>query len=125
MPLSVDAYGVLEALSREMGLELVAVLHPDADPSYARSIAAERGIPPSALRVLGGIDLAFRGMTRHAPSFQVFARGRLAGPVLPGYKDREALRLAIERALAGGYGAGAAQAERSAFFLSASPFQRF
>jgi hypothetical protein len=125
MPLSVDAYGILEALTREMGLRLVAVLHPDADLAYARSIAAERGLPSGALRLLGGIELAFRGMTRHAPSFQVFAEGRLAGPVLPGYKDRATLRLAIERALHGAYGADAAQAERRTLFLEESPVQRF
>jgi hypothetical protein len=99
MPLSVDAYGVLEALTREMDLDFVAVLHPDADPSYARSVAVERGIPASALRPLGGIELAFRGITTHAPSLQVFAAGRLAGPIVRGYRDGPALRAAIERAL--------------------------
>jgi hypothetical protein len=103
MPLSIDAYGHVEALSREMGLDFIAMLHPEADPSYARSVALTRGIPSSALRPLGGIELAFRGMTTHAPSFQVFAAGRLKGPVVPGYRDRAALRLAIERALGGGY----------------------
>jgi hypothetical protein len=99
MPLSVDAYEALEALTREMSLDFIAVLHPDADPSYAQSVALERGIPSSALRPLGGIELAFRGITRHAPSLQVFAAGRLAGAVVPGYRDRASLRAAIERAL--------------------------
>ncbi len=99
MPLSVDAFGLLEALTGEMGISLVAILHPGADPSYARSVALERGMRPSALRPLGGIELAFRGMTTHAPSILVFARGRFAGPVLPGYRDRAGFKVAIERAL--------------------------
>ncbi len=99
MPLSVDAYGVLETLTLEMGIALVPILDPSADPAYAGAVAHERGIPSSALRPLSGIELAFRGMTTHAPSLQVFARGRLVGPVVPGYRDREGFRLAIERAL--------------------------
>jgi hypothetical protein len=99
MPLSVDAFDVLEALTRELGIDLVAILDPASDPSYAREVARERGIPSESLRPLGGIELAFRGMTTHAPSVQVFAGGRLAGPVVPGYRDRPGYRLSIERAL--------------------------
>jgi hypothetical protein len=35
MPLSVDAYDVLLALTRETGIDLVAILDPASDPSYA------------------------------------------------------------------------------------------
>jgi hypothetical protein len=99
MPLSVDAYEVLKALTREMGIDLVAILDPDSDSSYALEVARERGMPAETLRPLGGIELAFRGMTTHAPSIQVFSGGRLAGPVVPGYRDREGFRLTIERVL--------------------------
>jgi hypothetical protein len=99
MPLSIDAYAVLEALTREMGLDLVPMLDPASDPAYARAVALERGMPASALRPLGGIELTFRGITTHAPSVQVFTQGRLAGPVVPGYRDRAGFRLSIERAL--------------------------
>jgi hypothetical protein len=99
MPLSVDAHEVLQALTREMGIALVAILDPESDSSYALEVARERGMPAETLRPLGGIELAFRGLTTHAPSIQVFSGGRLAGPVVPGYRDRAGFRLAIERLL--------------------------
>lgn len=99
MPLSVDAYAVLDALTREMGIALVAILDPAADAAYARSVALERAMPASSLLPLSGIELAFRGMATHAPSIQAFAGGRLEGPVVPGYRDPAGFRLAIERAL--------------------------
>jgi hypothetical protein len=99
MPLSVDAYDVLLALTREMGIGLVAILDPASDPSYAIEVARKRGMPADALLPLGGIELAFRGMTTHAPSIQVFSKGRLTGPVVPGYRDREGFRLTIGRVL--------------------------
>jgi hypothetical protein len=99
LPLSVDAYDLLLGLTREMGIELVVALHPEADAAYARSVALARGMPSSVLRPLAGIELVFRGMTTHAPSVQAFAGGRFLGPVLPGYRDREGFRLSIERAL--------------------------
>jgi hypothetical protein len=99
LPLSVDAHFLLLDLTREMGIDLVVVLHPEADIAYARSVALERKMHPSVLRPLGGIELVFRGMTTHAPSVQAFAGGRFEGPVIPGYRDREGFRLSIERAL--------------------------
>jgi hypothetical protein len=99
MPLSVDAYEILHALTREMGIDFVAILDPASDPSYAREVARERGMPLSALRPLGGVELAFRGLTTHAPSIQLFSEGRLVGSMVPGYRDREGFRLTIERVL--------------------------
>jgi hypothetical protein len=101
MPLSVDQYAELASVTRDMGLALVTVLDPGADADYARRVARERGLPDAALRRLDGIELAFRGMTTHAPSVQVFAEGRLVGPVLYGYRARETARLAIQGVLAG------------------------
>lgn len=99
MPLSVDQYEVLAAVAREMGLALVPVLDPVADTGYARRVATERGLPEAALQPLAGIELAFRGMTTHAPSVQVFSGGRLVGPVLYGYRSVDAARLAIRGVL--------------------------
>jgi hypothetical protein len=99
MPLSVDSVLDLQALASEMGLAFVPLLDPAADTGYARSVGLERGLPSSALRPLGGIELAFRGMTTHAPSLQVFAGGRLVGAVLPGYRGRSGFREAIEMVL--------------------------
>ncbi|MCC7033931.1 MAG: hypothetical protein IT179_14000 [Acidobacteria bacterium] len=99
MPLSVDQYSVLAEVTREMGLALVAVLDPAADAAYAQRVAGERGLPEAALQPLGGIELAFRGMTTHAPSVQAFSGGRLVGPVLYGYRAADTARLAIRGVL--------------------------
>lgn len=100
MPLSVDQHAVLAPVARDLGLVVVPLLDPGADTAYAARVAQERGFPPEAARPLGGVELAFRGMTTHTPSLQVFAGGRLVGPVLYGYRNAEALRAALETALA-------------------------
>lgn len=100
MPLSVDEYAELQHAAAALDLSLVVVLDPAADAGYASRVAAERGLPESALLRLASVELAFRGMTTHAPSVQVFAAGRLVGPVLFGYRDRETARAAIAQVLA-------------------------
>jgi hypothetical protein len=101
MPLSVDQHAVLAVVARELGLTVVPLLDPAADSGYAARVARQRGLPPEATRPLGGIELAFRGMATHAPSLQVFAAGRLVGPVLYGYRATDALRATLEQTLAG------------------------
>ena len=99
MPLSVDQYGVLVAVTKDLGLSLVTLLDPGADVDYARRVAAERDMPSSDAQPIGGIELAYRGMTTHAPSVQVFAGGKLKGRVLYGYRSHDAARLAITEVL--------------------------
>ena len=101
MPLSVDQYGVLVDVTKELGLSLIAVLDPGANVDYARRVAAERLMPASAAQPIGGIELEFRGMTTHAPSVLVFADGKLKGRVLYGYRSHDAARLAITEVLEG------------------------
>lgn len=101
MPLSVDQYAVLASVTSDLDMALVVALDPSADADYARRVARERGLPATTLLPLDGIELAFRGMTTHAPSVQVFAKGRLVGPVLYGYRAPAAARLAIAGVLAG------------------------
>jgi hypothetical protein len=99
MPLSVDQHTVLAPVARELGLTVVPLLDPAADAGYAVRVAQERNLPPEAARPLGGVELAFRGMTTRTPSLQVFAGGRLIGPVLYGYRSAEPLRAALAAAL--------------------------
>jgi hypothetical protein len=99
MPLSVDQYRELSAAAAAMRVDVVALLDPLADAGFAARVAGERGLPAATLRPAAGVELAFRGMTTHAPSLQVFARGRLAGPVLYGYRPRAALQAALEAVL--------------------------
>jgi hypothetical protein len=100
MPLSVDQHAVLARVARDLGLTVVPLLDPGADPDYAARVVQERGLPAEAARPLGGVELAFRGMATHTPSLQVFSGGRLVGPVLYGYRGEVPLRAAIEAALA-------------------------
>ena len=95
MPLSVDEHAEVQAAARALDLSVVLVLDPLADVAFARRVAIERGLPPGAAAPLASIELAFRGMTTHAPSFQLFAAGRLVGPVLYGYRDRASLAVAL------------------------------
>jgi hypothetical protein len=99
MPLSVDQHVVLADVARELGLEVVPLLDPGADAGYAAQVARARNLPASATRPLGGIELAFRGMTTHTPSLQLFAGGRLVGPVHYGYRSAAALRQTLESVL--------------------------
>ena len=95
MPLSVDEHAELQATARALELSVVLALDPLADVTFARRVAAERGLPPGATAPLASIELAPRGMTTHTPSFQLFAAGRLVGPVLYGYRDRATLTAAL------------------------------
>jgi hypothetical protein len=99
MPLSVDQHAVLTEVARELGLTVIPLLDPAADTGYAARVARERGLPPEATRPLGGIELAFRGLTTHTPSLQVFSGGTLIGPVLYGYRGGAALRQTLDSVL--------------------------
>jgi hypothetical protein len=99
MPLSVDQHAVLAEVARELDLRVVPLLDPGADPAYAAAVARERGLAAGATRPLGGIELAYRGMTTHTPSLQLFAGGRLIGPVLYGYRNAAALRESLRAVL--------------------------
>jgi len=101
MPLSVDQHDVLVSVARDLDLAVEVLVDPGADAGYAARVARERKLPATALRPLGGIELAFRGMTTHTPSLQLFAGGRLVGPVLYGYRNPTALRVALEAVLGG------------------------
>lgn len=100
MPLSVDQHAVLARVARDLNLTVVSLLDPAADRGDAARVASDRGLPAGSTRPLGGVELAFRGMTTHAPSLQAFAGGRLIGPVLSGYRSEEALRAALDAVFA-------------------------
>lgn len=95
MPLSVDQHAVLARVAPDLSLTVISLLDPAADPDYAARVSRERGLPAEATRPLGGVELALRGMTTHTPSLQVFAGGRLIGPVLYGYRSEAPLRAAL------------------------------
>jgi hypothetical protein len=89
MPLSVDGIAAVTAAARARGLTVELLLDPAADRTFAAAEAAARGLPASALRVADAVELQFRELALHAPSAAVFASGRLAGPVLRGYRTTD------------------------------------
>jgi hypothetical protein len=99
MPLSVSGYHAAAAAAERLGVSLVALLDPGADEGYSRRVAREEGIPEESLHPVRSIELAFRDLALHAPSIQVFAEGRLVGPVVPGSRDVAGFEAAIRRYL--------------------------
>ncbi len=89
MPLSISGYRSISAATARLGLALVPLLDPRADPDYAVAAVTEAGMPAAALHPLASIELTFRNLTTHAPSVQIFAGGRLLDAMLPGYRDAE------------------------------------
>jgi hypothetical protein len=87
MPLSIDGLQAVSVAARRLGLSLLPLAHPDADPSYVRSAALEAGVPTGATRPVHSIELAFREALVHAPSLLLYVDGRPAGPAVPGYRD--------------------------------------
>jgi hypothetical protein len=96
MPLSVDALQLLPQVTADLALAFVPVLDPLASGAYAREVVTSRRLPSAALQTLASIELAFRGMTTHAPSMQLFAGGALVGPVVFGYRDAAGYRQILE-----------------------------
>lgn len=84
MPLSVDAIAPLSAAARAHALTVTLVLDPGADRTFAARIAAERGLPSTALRVADSVELQFRDVLVHAPAVQVYAGSRFVGSAYPG-----------------------------------------
>ncbi len=89
MRFSVEAFGAITAAADARDLDLIPVLDPASDISFARTAAESAGLPPAALRPVASVELLFRGFTGHAPSVQLFGRGKLVGPVLPGARAVE------------------------------------
>jgi hypothetical protein len=100
MPLSVDQHAVLATVAETLALDVIPVLDPAADADYAARVVRERGLSALAATPLGGIELVMRGMSTHVPSLQIYAGGKLVGPVLFGYRSEAALRAALEPHLA-------------------------
>ena len=96
MPLSVDAYHQVVQASEDLGVTMTALLDPGVDPGYAKTVAGSSAIPKGALRPFRSVDLRFRNATMHAPSLLVYARGRMLGLAVPGYRDAAGYRTTIE-----------------------------
>lgn len=97
MPLSIDQYDVLRAIEAPYTVRIVPVLDPLADRAQAERAVAAGRMPRAALRPAASVELAFRGMSTHAPSLLAFADGRLDGAVMFGYRDQAAMRPVLQR----------------------------
>ena len=99
MPLSVDGYQTVAAAATARGLAVEPLLDPAADRAFARTEAAARALPPSALRVADAVELQFRELALHAPSALVYARGRFVGSPLRGFRTAEEYGAFFDREL--------------------------
>jgi len=95
MPLSVDGYRTVSEVARRMGMSFTAVLDPMSDAAYAAAVAAEAGLPKSALRTFSSIELSFRQLNLHAPAVLVFSGGHFDGLAVPGYREAASFEAAI------------------------------
>ena len=100
MPLSVDGLQQARRASKRLGVELLPVLHPHADQSYAERVAREAALPPGATRRAASVELTFRDLLIHAPSMLLYVDGRPAGPAVPGYRDAAGYGRVIREQLA-------------------------
>jgi hypothetical protein len=100
MPLSVDGLRQVSLASRRLGVELLPVLHPHADHSYAERVAREADLPPGATRRAASVELTFRDLLIHAPSLLLYVDGRPAGLAVPGYRDAAGYERVIREQLA-------------------------
>jgi hypothetical protein len=99
MPLSVDGYGAVVAAAKARGLAVEPLLDPAADRAFARTEAAARALPAPALRVADAVELQFRELALHAPSALVYARGRIVGSPLKGFRTADEYGAFFDREL--------------------------
>jgi hypothetical protein len=95
MPLSVDGYRTVLGVATRLRMSFTALRDPMSDSGYAVAVAKETGLPPDALRTFTSIELGFRQLSLHAPALLVFARGRVAGLAVPGYREAAGFESAI------------------------------
>lgn len=99
MPLSVEGVHQASVAAQRLGVRLVPLADPRADPSYVNRVAREASLPNEAARPVHSIELAFRDMLVHAPSLMLFIDGRAAGPAIPGYRDADGYEKALRHQL--------------------------
>lgn len=85
MPLSVDGYQAIVTAAAARGMRVEVVLDPGADRVFAAAERVRGGLPAAALRVADSVELLFHDVLIHAPSVQVYGRGRLVGSAFPGF----------------------------------------
>jgi hypothetical protein len=87
MPLSVEAVHEVMRAAKALGVPVIPLLDPRADRAYARSVATAAQLPEAAMRIAEPTASMPPEVFHHAPTIVVFANGRQAGPVRPGYLD--------------------------------------
>lgn len=100
MHLSLKALPGLRAAAAKLGLKIVPVLDPSAEPSFSRESAGKGGLAAKDLRRIESVELLGRGMTLHYPTLLVFSGGKLSRRMIAGFRDAAQLELLIGRELA-------------------------
>lgn len=100
MPYSVKGLRDIADIGGRVGLSVTPLLDPYAEARLSARVVEEAGLPPAALRSLNSPALFDRGATLHFPTLFVFAHGRLAEHMLPGYTSPAVYEAFIEEQLA-------------------------
>ena len=85
MPLSMIGLREVAAVTREMGIMLVAVVDPHADPGPIDEALRRCEVAPEHTARLTSAALVRRGLLNHFPGMVVFASGALVGESWLGY----------------------------------------
>lgn len=86
MPLSFERIESIRKAARKLQLPVFYVLDPHADRRLARSAARGAKLDDKSLLRMESFELFQRGMLVHYPSVLVFARGKVRGKLIPGWK---------------------------------------
>ncbi len=86
MPCSVKGLKEAENAAKTLGVKVVALMDPTSNRKFANATAKREGFSPDALKEVDSLELIFRGLTVHAPSFLLFSGGEIRGEVLRGYR---------------------------------------
>lgn len=100
MPYSVKGLRDMAVLGARVGMPVTPLLDPYAETTLSVRVVQEAELPREALRSLASPTLFARGATLHFPTLLVFAHGRLAEQMLPGYTSPAVYETFIEEQLA-------------------------
>jgi hypothetical protein len=88
MPLSLDGLEQVASAAKQLGVELVVLQDPIADPKGIEAALPIIKKLKLQSRVLAAQELAFRGFTTHYPNVMVFGKGQLVSRMFPGLTTR-------------------------------------
>jgi len=100
MALSLKALPELRKAAQKLGMTIVPVLDPYADPGFSKAEAKKNGLTTADLRRIESVEVLSRGVNLHYPSMLIFANGKFAQATISGYKEAAHYETVLNRELA-------------------------